>query len=237
MESYILKDSFEECVGIVEKSFYSWWECRSKYSPFISYYVDDGLVKKSIFRVPRYCGGHSVGELRRKCVEKKRTFSMEYCGDEEYLLHLSNEFVSGFIERCIGKDIQCVKKEIDGYIGKRTDRYLENVRATQRWLSFKEKYGPVVIGIDGSIDVYPTGFSVRVLFNSDEQFEDRKKFVKEHKKEFLNYVIGELEDKKGLMKRIGSLQYYTPTLITVLRKSAEVDVKFEVKNIEAFESL
>ena len=80
------------------------------------------------------------------------------------------------------------------------------------------------------MDVYRTGFSVRVLLDTGMSFPQRRAFIKENKAELISWVMRELSENAGAAKRIGSLRFYRPTEITVLR-APEAEIKFEVKKI------
>lgn len=166
--------------------------------------------------------------LDAKCTEKKKQFSRDYFGDEKYILNVGNVFIAERVRRCLGKKEEDVRDEMRRYWDERHQKYLESVKATQRWMEFKNQYGAYIIGIDKAIDVYPAGFSVRVLFNSDKGFEERRQFVKDNSKEIVRYVMGELEDSKSVCRKIGDMSFYKPVQITTL-KVAEAEVKFEVK--------
>ena len=219
--------TYNECVDNIKDSIFSVCYGRSVQSPFAVYYCDGGYVKKMVFRAMRaYC--YDTDKLRRMCVEKKKEFSKIYFGDEDYVLHIGNTFIAEKLDKCVGKPVGSVVSEMNRYYEERLERYLENINGTRRWKEFRDKYGDYVIGVDRDVDIYPTGFSVRVLFQTDKSFEERKKFVKSHSKEIVEYVIGELEDSKRVMRRIGDMRFYKPVMIATLR-AAEADVKFEVK--------
>ena len=106
----------------------------------------------------------------------------------------------------------------------------------ENWRDLEKRFGGQIIGIDKNIDVFSTGFSVRVIMRTGLDFEERRSFIREHCRDLVKYVMNELTDSKKVMNRIGDIKFYKPTSITVLRIS-EVEIKFEVKNIEIMQSV
>ena len=90
----------------------------------------------------------------------------------------------------------------------------------------------IIIGLENEIDVFETGFSVRVLCNSQTTQQKRKKFLEENKREFLIWIIEAIQEKKRITNKIGDVCFYEPTEIIFL-KIPEVEIKFEVKGINA----
>lgn len=188
-------------------------------------YYDDNGVLNSVEIDCRYWGGSSFRDL---CSRKKREFSEKYFNDENYLKCLSHEFMRNRLDKCIGKEISCIQLEMEKYRKEREKKQEKYLQENKNWLAFKELYGDYIIGVDKVIDVYPAGFSVRVLFKTDVSFQERKAFIRENGRELMKYVISELKENKKALKSIGDMSFYMPVMITVLRV-CEAEVKFEVK--------
>lgn len=87
---------------------------------------------------------------------------------------------------------------------------------------------PIIIGIDRNIDVYSTGFNVRVICSSESTFSERKKYVCKHKKELLKCVIQSIDTIPCLRRHIKDISFFTPVEIVCLR-AHEIEIKFSVK--------
>lgn len=155
-------------------------------------------------------------------------FGKKYFGDEKFLVGLKSEAISKLVMKCNGKKEQEIAEIIGKFRDKR-DLYKScNSVQWEEWVNLRNKFNWFVIGLDRDIDVYGEGFSVRVLFRTDISFEDRKRFLKENRMEFLLWVIGEVSNSKRMVKKIGDISFYKPVEIINLRMP-EVEVKFEVK--------
>lgn len=218
--------SYRDCVDMINGSFFACFDGHYSIDPCTVYYSDGGVVRKDAFHLDSRV--YDTSKLRQMCTQKKREFSREHFNDEKFILHTGNYFITEKIDKCVGKPVSDLNDEMERYRQQRYKRYLESVKGSERWLEFKSRFGDYVIGIDNNIDVFPTGFSVRVLFHTDKSFAERKQFVKDHKNDLLEYAIGELKDSKKVMKRIGDMRFYKPVLITTLR-AAEAEIKFEIK--------
>lgn len=158
----------------------------------------------------------------------KRNFSARYFGSERFLMEVTDGFIDRVICLCIGKSEEDVVDICGWYRKKREERKAIEREKAEKWERLREKFDGVVIGIDSKIDVYETGFSVRVLFGSDVGFIGKKKFLAENRVEFMRWVIHELSESKNAMRRIGDMRFYRPVEIVNLR-AQEVEVKFEIK--------
>ena len=85
-----------------------------------------------------------------------------------------------------------------------------------------------MIGVDKDIDTYRDGFSARVLFRSDSDYDERKDFVRREKKNLLLWIMHEIGENVVYSKQIGDINFYKPVEIVMLR-IPEIEVKFEVK--------
>lgn len=97
-----------------------------------------------------------------------------------------------------------------------------------------DQFQEYVIGLANDIDIYSSGFSVRVLLASYHSFDERRLFVKSHKKDLAKWTIWRIAENYRMMKKIGSLDFYKPVEIITLR-SPEVEIKFQVKNTDVFD--
>jgi len=163
-------------------------------------------------------------------IDFKREFGKRYFGDPEFLIGTNNEYVSGILFECDGKDEDGVREVIRKYKDRREGYRTSEYRKRKEWEKLREKFDGIVIGIDSKIDVYGSGFSVRVLFGSDVSFGGKKKFLAENRIEFVRWVIHELSESKSAMKKIGDMRFYRPVEIINLR-AQEVEVKFEIKEV------
>lgn len=155
----------------------------------------------------------------------KRALSSELFGDAMYLDHVSDDAINyllGDVSR-IGAE-----KAASQFRQRREERAEKMEIEKQRWDNLREKFGGIVISMDSKIDIYSTGFSVRVLLNSETSFAERKKFLKENRTEFLKWLMYELMRNVKTSRRIGDISFYKPVEMTLLRVP-EVEVKFEVK--------
>ena len=164
----------------------------------------------------------------RRHLDWKREFSMELFGDEHYLDGVGFDIVEDIFRRCSGKDPEVVAAVARDFAEKREARRAVRGEKTERWVGLRERFGGAVLGIDPDVKTHANGFSVRVILRSDMPFGERVGFVRENRRDFLVWLIGELGECKRAVKRIGDSRFYQPVEITCLR-SAEVEVKFEVK--------
>ena len=159
----------------------------------------------------------------------KRDFGNLLFGDKEFLVGTSTEFVHKILLECNGKDKKGIEEIAKKYKDKREANRTSDFRKQKEWEKLRDKFDGIVIGVDSQIDVYESGFSVRVLFSSDVTFGGRKQFLFENKIEFVKWVMREIENSKVMTRRIGDMKFYKPVEIINLRVH-EVEVKFEVKN-------
>lgn len=160
----------------------------------------------------------------------KRDFGELYFEDPEFLIGTSTEFVHKLLMECNGKDEKEIMEIVKKCKDKREENLTSDYRRQKEWEKLREKFDGIVIGVDREIDVYDSGFSVRVLFGSDVTFVGRRQFLTENKKEFVRWVMNEIRNSKYLSRMIGDIKYYKPVEIINLR-AHEVEVKFEVKEV------
>ena len=184
-------------------------------------YLDHGVM----FVNKEYCRNAWADRM-----DFKREFGKRYFEDSEFLVGTCNEYVTGILFECDGKDENGVREVIKKYKDKREANRTSDFRKQKEWKKLREKFDGIVIGLDSKIDVYATGFSVRVLFGSDVNFGGMKKFLSENKIEFVKWVMHEIGQSKAMARRIGDMRYYRPAEIINLRVP-EVEVKFEVKEV------
>lgn len=155
----------------------------------------------------------------------KRALSKELFGDEFYIYCIADDVIDRLFTR-ISED--GVEKATSQFRQRREENRKKLEIERQRWDNLREKFGGIVISMDSKIDIYSTGFSVRVLLNSETSFAERKKFLKENRTEFLKWLMYELMRNVKTSRRIGDISFYKPVEMTLLRVP-EVEVKFEVK--------
>lgn len=155
----------------------------------------------------------------------KRALSKELFDDEFYIYCIADDVIDRLFTR-ISED--GVEKATSQFRQRREENRKKLEIERQRWDNLREKFGGIVISMDSKIDIYSTGFSVRVLLNSETSFAERKKFLKENRTEFLKWLMYELMRNVKTSRRIGDISFYKPVEMTLLRVP-EVEVKFEVK--------
>ena len=188
-------------------------------------YVEDGIL-------------HSVKDdevwrrrvTRNTLLDFKRAFADKFIGDRKFLIGLKDEFVDSILLWSDGKTVEEITEYCDQFKKARENRKTREAEAARKWKQLREQFDGVVIGIDSQIDVFETGFSIRVLFGSDVGFIGRRKFLAENKMKFLRWVIHELSESKSAKRKIGDVRFYKPVEIVNLRAN-EVEVKFEVKEM------
>lgn len=158
----------------------------------------------------------------------KRKFGARFGGDAEFWVGVDYDSFGRFLFGCKGlSEAEVLKKVAERKAHRDAIRNAERVK-DEKWEETREKFDGLVIGIDKSIDVYGTGFSVRVVFSSDVTFMAKAKFLRENRVEFVKWVMNEIAESKKITGRIGSIRFYKPVEIINLR-AREVEVKFEVK--------
>ena len=144
-----------------------------------------------------------------------------------------DDWIMSSLDKAVGFSADVIYDNVKQY-------YINNIRGKgysnksekDRWMKLSDEARRYIISMDRRfIDVFPTGFSVRVGLSSDKSFKDQKAFAREHGREILRYVMSEIPYIPKIMKKIGDVGFYKPVELTVLRTS-ELDVKFEVKNLE-----
>lgn len=158
--------------------------------------------------------------------KEKKEVSEALFGDAKFLNKVDDDAIAKLLERVdmLGQDVA-----VEEFRQKRKKRQDDEKAAREHWQKLFERFNGVVIGMDAKIDVFVTGFSVRVLFNSSVGFNGRKKFLVENQRDFLLWLMGEIKGSKRVMKRIGEMSFYKPVEIINMRTVNEVEVKFEIK--------
>ena len=185
------------------------------------YYLEDGLLRMRPM------------STRYRCSEErgdKGQLGIRFFNDERYFNHVDPRSISAIFMSCIGQPEATLKKRMDSFDKRRREREEKRSADAAKWEKLKNRFGGAVIGLDHELDVYKTGFSVRVLLDTGMSFPQRRMFIKENKVELISWIMRELSENAGAAKRIGSLRFYRPAEITVLR-APEAEIKFEVKRI------
>ena len=84
--------------------------------------------------------------------------------------------------------------------------------------------------------LFPTGFAVRILLTAQSEkltqapsaSHPHEQFVKKSRRGILLWCMEEIRKRPGIIRKIGSLDYYSPSGM-VLLASNEIEVMFEVK--------
>ena len=185
--------------------------------------VEDGVLKIAPAK---------FGQVReygyKNAIHFKKAFGARYFGDEMWLIGVDSDFMKKVLFECADKTEEEVVDVCGKYREKREERKSKEARNWEKWQKLREKFDGVVIGIDSKIDVWDAGFSVRVLFGSDVTFAAKREFLKEHRVEFVKWVMHEVAGSRSAMRKVGDMAFYRPVEIVNLR-GHEVEVKFEVK--------
>ena len=186
----------------------------------LSVYIDDNDVFHA--ESVRHCDTWSDR------VGFKKRFGQEFFGDERYFIGVDYDVFTRLILSCDGKQMSDVQEIFAGWDERREKHRTRDAEQKKRWEALRDRFGGSVIGIDKDVDVYDTGFSIRVLFNSGMTFAERKAFLKEHQRDFLRWVMMEVGGSKKVSWEIGDIKFYRPVEMICLRVP-EVEVKFEIK--------
>ena len=173
----------------------------------------------------------SGAETYEERLRFKRSMGRVLAGDSEFFVGVTDGFMNQVIKDCIGKTEDEIKGVIGKHVAYREARRADRRSEEEKWNDLREKFSGIVIGVSKDIDIYDSGFSVRVLFRSDVGFNERKKFLVENRTEFVRWVMQELADGRWARKMIGDIRFYKPVEMVNLR-IPEVDMKFEIKERE-----
>lgn len=166
----------------------------------------------------------SPSEMRNQM--RKWLSDIGYC-----MKGVSDETISKWLLQCDGKGVAEFEGLVREKIAKHAARKDAEKQKEAEWKRLSERFGGSVLGIDRKLDIYQSGFSVRVLLKSSLTRDDRRKLLKEHRTEIVKWVMEEVPCAKDFRDKIGSLKYYRPTEI-ILLKAPEFEVKFDVKRTE-----
>lgn len=132
------------------------------------------------------------------------------------------------------KPIEEAEENIKHLAERLRKKHEKRARLLTQFEKMDDQFQEYVVGLANDIDIYSSGFSVRVLLASYHSFDERRLFVKSHKMDLTRWTMWRITENYKMMKKIGSLDFYKPVEIVTLR-NPEVEIKFQVKNIEAFE--
>ena len=163
-------------------------------------------------------------------MELKNELGKRYFGNELYFRFVNPDHISNLLEGCVGKSEAELRRTLDAFDARRKNRIAKQRNEAESWDQTRERFGGIVLNLDKRVDVYSTGFSVRVILSSQIDFAQRKAFVTANRKELVRWTMDELSGQTRTMKRLGDLRFYRPVEITVLR-APEVEIKFEVKRV------
>lgn len=134
----------------------------------------------------------------------------------------------------LNKPIEEAEENIKRLAERLRKKHEKRTRFLAQFEKMDDQFREYVVGLANDIDIYSSGFSVRVLLASYHSFDERRLFVKSHKMDLVRWAMYQIPEHSRMMKSIGSLDFYKPVEIVTLR-NPEVEIKFQVKNIEAFE--
>ena len=185
-----------------------------------TYFVKDGILR-STFAADRYYDYYSHRDDLKKWLK-----SLGY----DWIA-----FSDSFVEKSVlgpfvGKPIEEVEQNVRFLAAKLHNRRIARKAEMDSWNDLSEQFKGYVVSLAKDHDVYSTGFSVRVLLSSEKDYQQRKSFVVENKKELLRWAMQQIRLDKVLMRKIGDLSYYKPVEIVTLR-APELEIKFEVKDL------
>lgn len=101
------------------------------------------------------------------------------------------------------------------------------------WLQLQSRFNGVVIGMSNQqragryLDMNPDGFAIDVQLASGK-YKTQFAFVQKHIEDLKLYVTETIQDSPNILKRIGNLDFYYLSDIT-LKRSSEVRFQFTVK--------
>lgn len=193
----------------------------------VYYIVKNGCIRQVSKLTGSAYKDPSIDE-KGKIVEWFKTLGYEYKGfDDRFICRtILNPFLN--------KPIEEAEENIRHLAERLHKRREKRERLLTQFEKMDEQFQEYVIGLANDIDVYSSGFSVRVLLASYRSFDERRLFVKSHKTDLVKWTMWRIAESYKMMKKIGSLDFYKPVEIITLR-NPEVEVKFQVKNVEAFE--
>ena len=181
------------------------------------------------------------GVLRAKEYEHSRFDSIEKDRFCEWLNKFGYDyraFGDDFVKKSVlGPFVNLPMKDAEDNIKRLAERLHERRRKEKAvmeiWNQLDSEFRGFVVGIDKWVDVYDSGFSVRVLLSTQYSFSERRKFVKERSKDIVKWTMAQISENKNMLNRIGDLKFYKPVEIITLR-NPEVELKFQVKNVAVF---
>ena len=193
----------------------------------VYYGVKDGCLRKIEVPAGRY-NRLWFSEYKDKIEEWLESFGYDYKAFDYKFIR--NTVLDPFVDRPIEEAEENIKVLADR-LRKRREK---NKRLLEHWKEMDEIFDGCVVGLGKEIDVYSSGFSVRVLLSSSRSFEERRAFIKAHKVELVRWTMYQISESGKMMNAIGSLDFYRPVEIITLR-NPEVEIKFQVKNVDVFD--
>ena len=185
------------------------------------FYLEDGLLRMQPVSTKYLCS-EERGD--------KSHLGARFFNNDRYFNHVDPRSISAIFMSCVGQPEAALKKQMDDFDKRRREREEKRSADAANWEKLKERFDGAVIGMDHRLDVFGAGFSVRVLLDTGMSFQRRRVFIKEHKTELISWIMHELSKGAVASKRIGSLRFYRPAEITILR-APEAEIKFEVKRV------
>ncbi len=139
------------------------------------------------------------------------------------------DFLDRYVGHNHGEFLDAIKKRAANN-AKRSQSRESPAVSRVKWVNQRDRFDGWIIGIDKQyFNMHSTGSSVCILLKSSEKNE-RAAFVKENCKDILSWCTEEIPSQPRIMKKIGSIDYYNPTEITLLANN-EIEVFYEVKKV------
>jgi len=148
--------------------------------------------------------------------------------------NMSSDVISGWLLKCEGQDVSAFEDLVRAKCKKLCQLKALRKKQEEAWQKLYAKFDGQILGIDRSIDVYRTGFSVRIILRSDMTTEEKRTLLRENRLDLVKWAIGEIQTTKDFKEKIGDMSFYRPAEIIIL-KIPELEMKFEIKNAEVFE--
>lgn len=106
----------------------------------------------------------------------------------------------------------------------------------QKWEDLRSQFGGLILGIDKKFfRSFPSGFAVRVMLKAATPVNVQRSFVEKNREDILLWIMEEIRKTPALMRKIGDLDFFTPTEVILLQNN-EMEILFEGKNYVSGES-
>lgn len=146
---------------------------------------------------------------------------------------ISEDMVRSILYKHIGQNMKAVVEYLKRHEAKlmkqRRDRQLEE----KAWEKLRTRFEGKVIGID-DVDIYEQGMTISLLLNSFYHFYEQEAFVKQNKKDLVQFVQEELANTKGVpksmrQKAIDLLPFCHLSELVLTRRN-RLELKYDLKD-------